>query len=138
MRIPVDPSTSRRFSPPSSSLQPGKMSDVSPVVAAQQQQQQQQQQQIQMPQMEAEVKATPPPPAPPPAPTPAPTIPPTTQPGTELPGGAAPRKQPSPPEKGSGSRICFQMPSLGDSQADAPKPYHSGDYSQGTGEKLPK
>ncbi|EPQ04433.1 Runt-related transcription factor 2 [Myotis brandtii] len=34
MRIPVDPSTSRRFSPPSSSLQPGKMSDVSPVVAA--------------------------------------------------------------------------------------------------------
>ncbi|XP_038253294.1 runt-related transcription factor 2 isoform X2 [Dermochelys coriacea] len=42
MRIPVDPSTSRRFSPPSSSLQPGKMSEVSPVVAAQQQQQQQQ------------------------------------------------------------------------------------------------
>ncbi|KAM8809561.1 runt-related transcription factor 2 isoform 1-T1 [Eudromia elegans] len=42
MRIPVDPSTSRRFSPPSSSLQPGKMSDVSPVVVAQQQQQQQQ------------------------------------------------------------------------------------------------
>uniref|UniRef100_A0A8C3IDG7 Runt-related transcription factor 2 n=1 Tax=Chrysemys picta bellii TaxID=8478 RepID=A0A8C3IDG7_CHRPI len=41
MRIPVDPSTSRRFSPPSSSLQPGKMSEVSPVVAAQQQQQQQ-------------------------------------------------------------------------------------------------
>ncbi|XP_048701680.1 runt-related transcription factor 2 isoform X6 [Caretta caretta] len=39
MRIPVDPSTSRRFSPPSSSLQPGKMSEVSPVVAAQQQQQ---------------------------------------------------------------------------------------------------
>nr|XP_042704588.1 runt-related transcription factor 2 isoform X1 [Chrysemys picta bellii] len=36
-----DPSTSRRFSPPSSSLQPGKMSEVSPVVAAQQQQQQQ-------------------------------------------------------------------------------------------------
>nr|XP_033793004.1 runt-related transcription factor 2 isoform X3 [Geotrypetes seraphini] len=33
MRIPIDPSTSRRFSPPSSSLQPvaGKMSDVSPV-----------------------------------------------------------------------------------------------------------
>ncbi|XP_054851617.1 runt-related transcription factor 2 isoform X2 [Eublepharis macularius] len=30
MRIPVDPSTSRRFSPPSSSLQPGKMSEVSP------------------------------------------------------------------------------------------------------------
>ncbi|XP_075271096.1 runt-related transcription factor 2 isoform X7 [Aptenodytes patagonicus] len=27
MRIPVDPSTSRRFSPPSSSLQPGKMSE---------------------------------------------------------------------------------------------------------------
>ncbi|XP_032912072.1 runt-related transcription factor 2 isoform X3 [Catharus ustulatus] len=44
MRIPVDPSTSRRFSPPSSSLQPGKMSEVSPVVVAQQQQQQQQQQ----------------------------------------------------------------------------------------------
>ncbi|XP_053140077.1 runt-related transcription factor 2 isoform X5 [Hemicordylus capensis] len=44
MRIPVDPSTSRRFSPPSSSLQPGKMSEVSPVVAAAQQQQQQQQQ----------------------------------------------------------------------------------------------
>nr|XP_028577697.1 runt-related transcription factor 2 isoform X2 [Podarcis muralis] len=48
MRIPVDPSTSRRFSPPSSSLQPGKMSDVSPVVvaaaAAQQQQQHPQQQ----------------------------------------------------------------------------------------------
>ncbi|XP_059699044.1 runt-related transcription factor 2 isoform X5 [Haemorhous mexicanus] len=43
MRIPVDPSTSRRFSPPSSSLQPGKMSEVSPVVVAQQQQQQQQQ-----------------------------------------------------------------------------------------------
>ncbi|KAM6464168.1 runt-related transcription factor 2 isoform 1-T1 [Liasis olivaceus] len=40
-----DPSTSRRFSPPSSSLQPGKMSEVSPVVAAAQQQQQQQQQQ---------------------------------------------------------------------------------------------
>ncbi|KAM6082544.1 runt-related transcription factor 2 isoform 3-T3 [Rhynochetos jubatus] len=39
-----DPSTSRRFSPPSSSLQPGKMSEVSPVVVAQQQQQQQQQQ----------------------------------------------------------------------------------------------
>ncbi|XP_072714437.1 runt-related transcription factor 2 isoform X6 [Ciconia boyciana] len=38
-----DPSTSRRFSPPSSSLQPGKMSEVSPVVVAQQQQQQQQQ-----------------------------------------------------------------------------------------------
>ncbi|XP_017668608.1 runt-related transcription factor 2 isoform X7 [Molothrus aeneus] len=34
MRIPVDPSTSRRFSPPSSSLQPGKMSEVSPVVDA--------------------------------------------------------------------------------------------------------
>ncbi|KAM9317011.1 runt-related transcription factor 2 isoform 4-T4 [Gastrophryne carolinensis] len=31
MLIPVDPSTSRRFSPPSSSLQPGKMSEVSPV-----------------------------------------------------------------------------------------------------------
>uniref|UniRef100_A0AAY4CK73 Runt domain-containing protein n=1 Tax=Denticeps clupeoides TaxID=299321 RepID=A0AAY4CK73_9TELE len=37
MRIPVDPSTSRRFSPPSSSLQavPGKMNDVSPVGAQQ-------------------------------------------------------------------------------------------------------
>ncbi|XP_074676322.1 runt-related transcription factor 2 isoform X8 [Strix aluco] len=35
MRIPVDPSTSRRFSPPSSSLQPGKMSEVSPVVQQQ-------------------------------------------------------------------------------------------------------
>ncbi|XP_061478331.1 runt-related transcription factor 2 isoform X2 [Rhineura floridana] len=44
MRIPVDPSTSRRFSPPSSSLQPGKMSEVSPVVVAAAQQQQQQQQ----------------------------------------------------------------------------------------------
>nr|XP_034966192.1 runt-related transcription factor 2 isoform X2 [Zootoca vivipara] len=43
MRIPVDPSTSRRFSPPSSSLQPGKMSDVSPVVVAAAAQQQQQQ-----------------------------------------------------------------------------------------------
>ncbi|XP_060087177.1 runt-related transcription factor 2 isoform X1 [Heteronotia binoei] len=45
-----DPSTSRRFSPPSSSLQPGKMSEVSPaavVAAAAQQQQQQQQQQHQ-------------------------------------------------------------------------------------------
>ncbi|XP_044275149.1 runt-related transcription factor 2 isoform X4 [Varanus komodoensis] len=42
-----DPSTSRRFSPPSSSLQPGKMSEVSPAVAAAQQQQQQQQQQHQ-------------------------------------------------------------------------------------------
>nr|XP_034966193.1 runt-related transcription factor 2 isoform X3 [Zootoca vivipara] len=38
-----DPSTSRRFSPPSSSLQPGKMSDVSPVVVAAAAQQQQQQ-----------------------------------------------------------------------------------------------
>ncbi|XP_062813093.1 runt-related transcription factor 2 isoform X6 [Anolis carolinensis] len=34
-----DPSTSRRFSPPSSSLQPGKMSDVSPAAGQQQQQQ---------------------------------------------------------------------------------------------------
>ncbi|XP_036623411.1 runt-related transcription factor 2 isoform X4 [Trichosurus vulpecula] len=34
MRIPVDPSTSRRFSPPSSSLQPGKMSDVTAAAAA--------------------------------------------------------------------------------------------------------
>ncbi|KAM5263549.1 runt-related transcription factor 2 isoform 2-T2 [Ctenodactylus gundi] len=33
-----DPSTSRRFSPPSSSLQPGKMSDVSPAGPAQQHQ----------------------------------------------------------------------------------------------------
>ncbi|XP_019392679.1 PREDICTED: runt-related transcription factor 2 isoform X3 [Crocodylus porosus] len=38
-----DPSTSRRFSPPSSSLQPGKMSEVSPAAVQQQQQQQQQQ-----------------------------------------------------------------------------------------------
>lgn len=45
MRIPVDPSTSRRFSPPSSSLQPGKMSDVSPVPGGPQQPQTQQQQQ---------------------------------------------------------------------------------------------
>ncbi|KAG2467946.1 RUNX3 factor, partial [Polypterus senegalus] len=38
MRIPVDPTTSRRFSPPSSSLQPvpGKMSEVSPAAAVQQ------------------------------------------------------------------------------------------------------
>ncbi|XP_014345600.1 RUNX family transcription factor 2a isoform X1 [Latimeria chalumnae] len=37
MRIPVDPSTSRRFSPPSSSLQPvpGKMTEVSPVAGQQ-------------------------------------------------------------------------------------------------------
>uniref|UniRef100_A0A8C9WGK0 Runt-related transcription factor n=1 Tax=Scleropages formosus TaxID=113540 RepID=A0A8C9WGK0_SCLFO len=36
MRIPVDPSTSRRFSPPSSSLQPvpGKMNDVNAAAAA--------------------------------------------------------------------------------------------------------
>ncbi|KAM8953391.1 runt-related transcription factor 2 isoform 3-T3 [Pelodytes ibericus] len=47
MRIPVDPSTSRRFSPPSSSLQPGKMSDVSPVTAPQQPQQQQQEAAVQ-------------------------------------------------------------------------------------------
>ncbi|XP_075779491.1 runt-related transcription factor 2 isoform X2 [Pelodiscus sinensis] len=46
-----DPSTSRRFSPPSSSLQPGKMSDVSPVVAAQQQQQQQQQEAAAVPRL---------------------------------------------------------------------------------------
>ncbi|KAM3930509.1 runt-related transcription factor 2 isoform 2-T2 [Leptodactylus fuscus] len=45
MRIPVDPSTSRRFSPPSSSLQPGKMSDVSPVPGGPQQPQPQSQQQ---------------------------------------------------------------------------------------------
>lgn len=43
-----------------------------------------QQQQIQLPQMEAEVKATPPPAAPPPAQTPAPAMPPTTQPGKRL------------------------------------------------------
>jgi calcium homeostasis ER protein len=41
-------------------------------------------QQQQLPQMEAEVKATPPPPAPPPAPAPAPAMPPTTQPGRRL------------------------------------------------------
>ncbi|XP_030624091.1 runt-related transcription factor 2 isoform X3 [Chanos chanos] len=37
MRIPIDPSTSRRFSPPSSSLQPvpGKMNDVSSATAQQ-------------------------------------------------------------------------------------------------------
>ncbi|XP_062429243.1 runt-related transcription factor 2 isoform X4 [Rhea pennata] len=34
MRIPVDPSTSRRFSPPSSSLQPGKMSEQEAAAAA--------------------------------------------------------------------------------------------------------
>ncbi|XP_054050625.1 runt-related transcription factor 2 isoform X6 [Rissa tridactyla] len=34
MRIPVDPSTSRRFSPPSSSLQPGKMSEQQQEAAA--------------------------------------------------------------------------------------------------------
>ncbi|XP_074010228.1 runt-related transcription factor 2 isoform X4 [Numenius arquata] len=34
MRIPVDPSTSRRFSPPSSSLQPGKMSEQQEAAAA--------------------------------------------------------------------------------------------------------
>ncbi|XP_017668609.1 runt-related transcription factor 2 isoform X8 [Myiozetetes cayanensis] len=34
MRIPVDPSTSRRFSPPSSSLQPGKMSEQQQDAAA--------------------------------------------------------------------------------------------------------
>ncbi|KAJ7345850.1 hypothetical protein JRQ81_001800 [Phrynocephalus forsythii] len=45
-----DPSTSRRFSPPSSSLQPGKMSEVSPVVVAAAAQQQQQQQQHHHPQ----------------------------------------------------------------------------------------
>ncbi|XP_073938115.1 runt-related transcription factor 2 isoform X4 [Castor canadensis] len=57
MRIPVDPSTSRRFSPPSSSLQPGKMSDVSPVVAAQQQQQQQHQHQQQQQQQQQAAEA---------------------------------------------------------------------------------
>nr|XP_060641446.1 runt-related transcription factor 2 isoform X9 [Anolis sagrei ordinatus] len=70
MRVPVDPSTSRRFSPPSSSLQPGKMSDVSPAAAQQQQQQhahphaphpqqQQQQQQSQQQQQHPEAAATP-------------------------------------------------------------------------------
>nr|XP_060641411.1 runt-related transcription factor 2 isoform X5 [Anolis sagrei ordinatus] len=65
-----DPSTSRRFSPPSSSLQPGKMSDVSPAAAQQQQQQhahphaphpqqQQQQQQSQQQQQHPEAAATP-------------------------------------------------------------------------------
>ncbi|XP_042313848.1 runt-related transcription factor 2-like [Sceloporus undulatus] len=62
MRVPVDPSTSRRFSPPSSSLQPGKMSEVSPAAVSQQQQhshpqhphpQPQQQQQQQHPHPEA-------------------------------------------------------------------------------------
>ncbi|XP_072860474.2 runt-related transcription factor 2 isoform X3 [Pogona vitticeps] len=52
MRIPVDPSTSRRFSPPSSSLQPGKMSEVNPVVVAAAQQQQQQQHQHHHPQQQ--------------------------------------------------------------------------------------
>ncbi|XP_053236308.1 runt-related transcription factor 2 isoform X6 [Podarcis raffonei] len=65
MRIPVDPSTSRRFSPPSSSLQPGKMSDVSPVVvaaaaaAAQQQQQQHPQHPQQQQQQHQEAAAVP-------------------------------------------------------------------------------
>lgn len=61
-------------------------------LAQQQQQQQQQpppqqppQPQIQLPQMEADVKATPPPSAPPPASAPAPAIPPTTQPGMRFP-----------------------------------------------------
>ncbi|XP_060641393.2 runt-related transcription factor 2 isoform X3 [Anolis sagrei] len=64
-----DPSTSRRFSPPSSSLQPGKMSDVSPAAAQQQQQQhahphaphpqQQQQQQQSQQQQHPEAAATP-------------------------------------------------------------------------------
>lgn len=47
----------------------------------QSQSQSQPQPQIQLPQMEADVKATPPPAAPPSTSTPAPTIPPTTQPG---------------------------------------------------------
>ncbi|XP_069706903.1 runt-related transcription factor 2 isoform X6 [Phaenicophaeus curvirostris] len=61
MRIPVDPSTSRRFSPPSSSLQPGKMSEVSPVVVTQQHQQQHQQhqQQQQQPQQQEAAAAVP-------------------------------------------------------------------------------
>ncbi|XP_053236312.1 runt-related transcription factor 2 isoform X10 [Podarcis raffonei] len=60
-----DPSTSRRFSPPSSSLQPGKMSDVSPVVvaaaaaAAQQQQQQHPQHPQQQQQQHQEAAAVP-------------------------------------------------------------------------------
>ncbi|XP_033001483.1 runt-related transcription factor 2 isoform X3 [Lacerta agilis] len=57
-----DPSTSRRFSPPSSSLQPGKMSDVSPVVvaaAAQQQQQHPQHPQQQQQHQEAAAAAVP-------------------------------------------------------------------------------
>nr|XP_020657174.1 runt-related transcription factor 2 isoform X2 [Pogona vitticeps] len=56
-----DPSTSRRFSPPSSSLQPGKMSEVNPVVVAAAQQQQQHQhhhpQQQQQQQQHQEVAA---------------------------------------------------------------------------------
>ncbi|XP_037674064.1 calcium homeostasis endoplasmic reticulum protein isoform X2 [Choloepus didactylus] len=47
--------------------------------------QQQQQQHIQLPPLEAEVKAAPPPAAPPPAPAPAPAIPPTTQPDDSKP-----------------------------------------------------
>ncbi|XP_069706904.1 runt-related transcription factor 2 isoform X7 [Phaenicophaeus curvirostris] len=56
-----DPSTSRRFSPPSSSLQPGKMSEVSPVVVTQQHQQQHQQhqQQQQQPQQQEAAAAVP-------------------------------------------------------------------------------
>ncbi|XP_072263510.1 runt-related transcription factor 2 isoform X3 [Pyxicephalus adspersus] len=53
MHIPLDPSTSRRFSPPSSSLQPGKMSDVSPVPGPQQPQPQQQEAALPVPRMRA-------------------------------------------------------------------------------------
>ncbi|KAM5165623.1 runt-related transcription factor 2 isoform 1-T1 [Mantella aurantiaca] len=48
-----DPSTSRRFSPPSSSLQPGKMSDVSPVPGPQQPQTQQQEAALPVPRLRA-------------------------------------------------------------------------------------
>ncbi|KAM5165625.1 runt-related transcription factor 2 isoform 3-T3 [Mantella aurantiaca] len=53
MHIPLDPSTSRRFSPPSSSLQPGKMSDVSPVPGPQQPQTQQQEAALPVPRLRA-------------------------------------------------------------------------------------
>ncbi|XP_073481342.1 runt-related transcription factor 2 isoform X2 [Aquarana catesbeiana] len=53
MHIPLDPSTSRRFSPPSSSLQPGKMSDVSPVPGPQQSQPQQQEAALPVPRLRA-------------------------------------------------------------------------------------
>ncbi|XP_018429599.1 PREDICTED: runt-related transcription factor 2 isoform X3 [Nanorana parkeri] len=53
MHIPLDPTTSRRFSPPSSSLQPGKMSDVSPVPGPQQPQPQQQEAALPVPRLRA-------------------------------------------------------------------------------------